>query len=142
MLVKTTAPRAQRRRAGSLAVPKISGPARRLAGGHGEPSPEDLAAAGVSVAGAGAGRCRTSSPAAGTAVPCGLPLAGCRPPPGPYERPARRASGAYDSLATICVTHGLLAWDECISSALTALIDVLPTVLAERACQPFIDRSS
>jgi len=59
---------------------------------------------GSSVAGAGAGRCSTSSPAAGTAVPCGLPprhppaglpASGCRdgvrpargrPPPGPYER--------------------------------------------------------
>src|SRR5262245_43092083 len=88
---------------------------------------------------AGAGRCSTSGPAAGTPVPwslparhppAGLPASGCRdglrlaicqPPPGPYERLARLASGAYDSLATVCVMHvGLLASDGCFSSALTA----------------------
>ena len=54
MLVKTTAPRAQPRRAGSVAIGKTSGPARRLAVRHGEPSLEDLAAAGVK---RGRGRC-------------------------------------------------------------------------------------
>jgi len=86
--------------------------------------------------GPGAGRWSTPSAAAGTAVPCGLPprhppaglpASGCRdgirlargrPPPGPYERLTRRASGAYDSLATVCVMHtGLLASDGCVSSA-------------------------
>jgi len=123
MLVKTTAPRARPRRAGSMAIRKISGPARRLAGGHRGRGREDLAAAGVSGAGAGAGRWSTPSAGAGTAVPCGLPprhppaglpASGCRdgmrlargrPPPGPYERLTRWASGAYDSLATVCVTH-------------------------------------
>jgi hypothetical protein len=67
--------------------------------------------------------------------PAGLPASGCRdgvrparcrPPPGPYERWTRRASGAYDSVATVCVMHaGLLASDGCFSSGLTALIDVL-----------------
>jgi hypothetical protein len=76
------------------------------------------------------------------APPAGLPASGCRdgirlamgrPTPGPYERPARRASGAYDSLATVCVTHaGLLASDGCVGPALTALIDVLSTAQAER----------
>jgi hypothetical protein len=127
------------------------GPARRLAGRRGEPGPEDLAAAGVSVAGTGAGRCSASSPAAGTAVPCGLPPrhppaglpasgrrdgfrpARGRPPPGPYERAARRASGAYDRFATVCVTHaGLLARDGCFGSGLTAVIGVLSTAQAER----------
>ena len=62
-------------------------------------------------------------------------LAMGRPPPGPYERLAGRASGAYDSLATVCVTHArLLASDGCSSSALTALIDVLSTAQAERPC--------
>jgi len=35
----------------------------------------------------------------------GLRLARCQPPPGPYERLTRRASGAYDRLATVCVMH-------------------------------------
>ena len=101
--------------------------------------------------GAGAGRGSTSCPAAGTAVPwglaprhppAGLPASGCRdgmrlargqPPPGLYERLARRASGAYDSLATVCVTHaGLLASDKCFSSALTACIGIRSTAQAQR----------
>jgi hypothetical protein len=58
---------------------------------------------------------------------------GCRPPAGPYERLTRRASGAYDSLATVYVMHvGLLASDGCFSSGLTALIDILSTAEAER----------
>ena len=145
MLVKTTAPRAQPRRAGWR-------PTRRLAGRHREPSPEDLAAARSAWLGAGAGRGSTSSPAAGTAVPwglaprhppAGLPASGCRdgmrlargqPPPGLYERLARRASGAYDSLATVCVTPaGLLASDNrCFSSALTVRIGIRSAAQAQR----------
>ena len=44
-----------------------------------------------------------------------------------------RASGAYDSLATVYVMHvGLLASDGCFSSGLTALIDILTTAQAQR----------
>ena len=57
----------------------------------------------------------------------------------PNERPARRASGAYDSLATVYVMHvGLLASDGCFSSGLTALIDVLSTAQDQR---PGVDPS-
>jgi len=60
-------------------------------------------------------------------------LARGRPPPGPYERLTRRASGAYDRLATVCVTHaGLLASDGCVSSAPTGRIGVLLTAQAQR----------
>src|SRR5215813_125421 len=62
-----------------------------------------------------------------------------RSSPGPYERLTQQASGAYDSLATVCVMHvGLLASDGCFSSALTALIDILSTAEAER---PGVDPS-
>ena len=69
----------------------------------------------------------------------GVRLPRCRPPPGPYGRLTRRASGAYDSLGTVYVMHvGLLASDGCFSSGLTALIDVLSTAQAER---PGVDPS-
>ena len=144
MLVKTTAPRAQPRRAGSR-------PTRRLAGRHREPSPEDLVAARVSVARRRCGSRQHIQPGGGdsgamgfgaAAPPAGLPASGCRdgmrlargqPPPGLYERLARRASGAYDSVATVCVTHaGLLASDRCFSSALTARIGIRSTAQAQR----------
>src|SRR5260221_1869249 len=102
--------------------------------------------------GAGAGRCSTSSPAAGPPVPCGLPprhapaglvasgcrdgqrLARCRPPPGPYEGLTRRASGGYDTLAAACVMHvGVLAHDGCLNSVLDALLDLLSTGHDQRA---------
>src|SRR5262245_15509282 len=58
---------------------------------------------------------------------------------GPYEGPLRRASGAYDSFATVYVMRvGLLASDGCFSSGLTALIDVLSTAQAAR---PAVDPS-
>jgi transcriptional regulator GlxA family with amidase domain len=48
-------------------------------------------------------------------------------------RLTHRASGAYDSLATVYVMPvGLLASDGCFSSGLTALIDVLSTAQAQR----------
>ena len=66
-------------------------------------------------------------------------LVRCRLLPGPYERLIHRASGAYDSLATVYVMHvGLLASDGCFSSGLTALIDVLSTAEAQR---PGVDPS-
>jgi transcriptional regulator GlxA family with amidase domain len=69
----------------------------------------------------------------------GLLLARCWPPVGRYERVTHRASGAYDSLATVYVMHvGLLASDGCFSSGLTALIDVLATAQGQR---PGVDPS-
>lgn len=54
-------------------------------------------------------------------------------------RLTHRASGAYDSLATVYVMHvGLLASDGCFSSGLTALIDILTTAQAQR---PAVDPS-
>src|SRR5215470_7070830 len=58
---------------------------------------------------------------------------------GPYEGPLRRASGAYDSFATVYVMHvGLLASDGCFSSGLTALSDSLSTAEVQR---PGVDPS-
>ncbi len=103
MLVKTTAPRAQPRRAGSVAIRQDLRPRRAAGGRPRRTRPGGSGRRGVGVAGAGAGRCRTSSPGGGdsgamrpaaAAPPAGLPASGCRdgmrlargPPPGPYER--------------------------------------------------------
>src|SRR5260221_3887706 len=70
----------------------------------------------------------------------GLRLPRCRPPPGPYGRLTRRASGGYDRLCTVYVMHvGLLARERRFRSGLTALIDVLATAPAER---PRVDPSN
>jgi hypothetical protein len=86
MLVKTTAPRAQPRRAGSR-------PTRRLAGRHREPSPEHLAAARVSVARRRCGSRQHIQPGGGDSGAMGFGAAAPPRRPASLWVPRRHAAG-------------------------------------------------